>query len=116
MNLRLILTALQARGIRVEAMRLIGGGARGRFWNQMMADIYGLPVFRMAILEEATSMGAAMAGGVGVGLFPDFSVSQQMNPVAEIFAPDPKARQVYEQMFPLFEACYQALVPVYEQI
>jgi xylulokinase len=116
MNLRLILTALQAHGVPLEAMRLIGGGGRGRFWNQMLADIYGLPVYRMAILEEATSMGAAMAGGVGVGLFPDFSVSQQMNPVAETFTPDPKARQVYEQIFPLFESCYQALAPVYERM
>lgn len=116
MNLRLILTALQSNGLQVDAMRLIGGGARGRFWNQMMADIYGLPTYRMTILEEATSMGAAMAGGIGVGLFPDFSVSQQMNPVAEVFEPDPRARQVYEQIFPLFEACYQALAPVYEQI
>lgn len=116
MNLRLILTALQSHGVQVEAMRLIGGGARGRFWNQMMADIYGLPVYRMTILEEATSMGAAMAGGIGVGLFPDFSVSQQMNPVAEVFEPDPTARQVYEQAFPLFEACYQALEPVYNQL
>jgi xylulokinase len=115
MNLRLILTALQSHGVQVEAMRLIGGGARGRFWNQMMADIYGLPVYRMAILEEATSMGAAMAGGIGVGLFPDFSVSQQMNPVAEMFEPDPKTRQTYEQIFPIFEALYQALAPVYEQ-
>jgi xylulokinase len=115
MNLRLILTALQSHGVQVDAMRLIGGGARGRFWNQMMADIYGLPVYRMAILEEATSMGAAMAGGIGVGLFPDFTVSQQMNPVAETFVPEPKARQIYEQVFPLFEACYQALAPVYEQ-
>jgi xylulokinase len=116
MNLRLILAALQSHGLQVEAMRLIGGGARGRFWNQMMADIYNLPVYRMAILEEATSMGAAMAGGIGVGLFPDFSVSQQMNPVAEIFMPDPAAQHAYEQIFPLFEACYLALAPVYELI
>jgi xylulokinase len=116
MNLRLILAGLQSHGVQVEAMRLIGGGARGRFWNQMMANIYGLPVYRMAILEEATSMGAAMAGGVGVGLFPDFSVSQQMNPVAEIFTPNPAAQRVYAQIYPLFEACYQALEPVYEQI
>lgn len=116
LNLRVILDTFRAQGMRIQDMRLIGGGARGRFWNQMMADIYGLPTYRLAILEEATSMGAAMAGGVGVGLFPDFSISQQMNPVAEVFEPDSKARQVYEQVFPLFEACYQALVPVYEQI
>jgi xylulokinase len=116
MNLRIILQSFLAQGAPVEMMRLIGGGARGRFWNQMMADIYGVPVVRMSILEEATSMGAALAGGVGVGLFPDFSVCQQMNPPAEVFTPDPAAQETYARLFPIFEAAYQALVPVYEQL
>ena len=45
--------------------RIRGGGARGRFWNQVMADIFGLPVQRLKVLEEATSMGAALAGMIG---------------------------------------------------
>ena len=73
MNLRIILDAFRAQGTEIDAMRVIGGGASGRVWNQIMADIYGLPVQRLAILEEATSMGAALVGGVGVGLYPDFS-------------------------------------------
>jgi len=114
MNLRVILDAFRSQGTQIQAMRLIGGGARGRFWNQMMADLYGLPVHRLAILEEATSMGAALTGGVGVGLYPDFSMIERMNPVAEIIDPDPAAQVAYEQIYPIFEAAYQALVPVYD--
>lgn len=114
MNLRVILDTFTSQGAQIEAMRVIGGGARGRFWNQMMADIYGLPVQRLAILEEATSMGAALAGGVGVGLYPDFSMAEQMNPRVEIFTPDLTAQTAYEKIYPVFEAAYQALVPVYE--
>jgi len=116
MNLRVILDAFRAQGTPIEAMRLIGGGARGRFWNQIMADIYGIPVHRLAILEEATSMGAALAGGVGVGLYPDFSMIETMNRVVEVIAPDPAAQAVYEEVYPIFEAAYQALVPVYDRI
>ena len=82
----MILDAFQAQGTQIEAMRLIGGGARGRFWNQMMADVYGVPVQRLAILEEATSMGAALAGGVGVGLYPDFGMIERMNPCHCVFS------------------------------
>ncbi len=114
MNLRVILDAFRAQGAQIEAMRLIGGGAQGRFWNQLMADLYGLPVHRLTILEEATSMGAALTGGVGVGLYPDFSLGERMNPVAEVIEPDPAAQAAYEQRYPIFEAAYQALVPVYE--
>ncbi len=116
MNLRVILDAFRAQGTPIEAMRLIGGGARGRFWNQIMADIYSIPVHRLAILEEATSMGAALAGGVGVGLYPDFSMIETMNRVVEVIAPDPAAQAVYEEVYPIFEAAYQALVPVYDRI
>jgi xylulokinase len=116
MNLRIIQDALTARGATIEAMRVIGGGARGRFWNRIMADVYGVPVHRLAILEEATSMGAALAGGVGVGLYPDFSMIEVMNRVVEVIEPDPAAHAHYEQIFPIFEAAYQALLPIYDQI
>jgi xylulokinase len=85
-------------------------------WNQIMADVYGVPVHRLAILDEATSMGAALAGGIGVGLYPDFSMIEHMNRVVEVFAPNPAARRVYERMLPIVQAAYQALVPINEQI
>lgn len=116
MNLRVILEAFGSQGARIEAMRLIGGGARGRFWNRMMADVYGLPVHRLAVLEEATSMGAALTGGVGVGLYPDFSMIETMNPVTEVIQPDPVAQVAYERILPIFEAAYQSLVPVYDMM
>ncbi|GAB4514185.1 MAG: xylulokinase [Anaerolineae bacterium] len=116
MNLRIILDAFTAQGVQIEAMRLIGGGARGRFWNQIMADIYGMPIERLAILEEATSMGAAVAGGVGVGLYPDFSIIDQMNAVDAVIDPNPKAQAVYADLFPVFDAAYEALVPVYNML
>ncbi len=116
MNLRLILEAFQAQGAEVEAMRLIGGGARGRIWNQIMADIYGIPVQRLAILEEATSMGAALAGGIAVGLYPGFSMATEMNPVAEVIDPDPTLRATYAELTEIFKETYRALAPVYERM
>jgi xylulokinase len=116
MNLRVILDAFRVQGMEIDAMRVIGGGARGRFWNRIMADIYGMPVQRLTILEEATSMGAAVAGGVGVGLYPDFSIINQMNQIAEDIAPDPASQAAYEKVYPAFEAAYHALVPIYDMI
>jgi xylulokinase len=116
MNLRVILDAFQAQGAQIQAMRLIGGGASGRFWNQMMANVYGMPVHRLAILEEATSMGAALTGGVGVGLYSDFSMIETMNQVNETIMPVPAAQAAYEGIYPIFEAAYQALVPIYDMM
>ncbi len=116
MNLRVILDAFRQQGTRIDAMRVIGGGASGRIWNQIMADVYGMPVHRLAILEEATSMGAALVGGVGVGLYPDFSMIETMNHIAGTVLPDPKAQAIYDRMYPIFNKIYTALVPIYEDI
>lgn len=116
LNLRVILDAFRAQGAAIDSIRVIGGGASGRFWNQIMADIYGIPVQRLAILEEATSMGAALIGGIGVELYPDFSMAEQMNAVAQTVSPDAAAVAVYERLYPIFEATYHALTPVYDQL
>ncbi|MBK9747909.1 MAG: xylulokinase [Chloroflexi bacterium] len=116
MNLRVILDAFRTQGLHIDAMRVIGGGARGRLWNQIMADIYGIPIQRLSVLEEATSMGAALVGGVGIGLYPDYSIIEHMNETAEVITPNPSAQAVYEQIYPVFNTMYEALVPVYEQI
>ena len=116
MNLRLILEAFTAQGAQIDAMRVIGGGARGRFWNRLMADIYGLPIHRLAVLEEATSMGAALVGGVGVGLYPNFEMSETMNRLAEEVKPDLAANADYQKLFPIFESAYHALEPINEML
>ncbi|HOT92754.1 MAG TPA: xylulokinase [Anaerolineae bacterium] len=116
MNLCLTLDAFREQGARVDAMRLIGGGAKGRLWNQIMADVYGLPIHRLALLDEATSMGAALAGGVGVGLYPGFEMATTMNPSVETIEPNPRAQAVYAELYPLFQETYKALVPVYKRL
>ncbi len=115
-NLRVILDAFTSQGAQISAMRVIGGGARGRFWNQIMADIYGIPVQRLSVLEEATSMGAAVAGGVGIGLYKDWSIIEQMNAIAETITPRAEPMVAYAQLYPIFEAAYHALSPIYDML
>jgi len=116
MNLKVIMDAMTRQGVNINAMRVIGGGAKGTLWNQIMADIYGVEVQRLSILEEATSMGAAIAGGVGIGLYKDFSIAEQMNSVASSVKPNPEHKAKYESLMPLFNQAYNALEPVFEQL
>jgi len=52
-----------------EGARVIGGGAKGRLLRQIMADVYGRKILCLLLIEEATSLGAAIAGGIGTGIF-----------------------------------------------
>ncbi len=55
----------------VEA-RVIGGGARSNVWNQIKADVLGVPYQRLKRAEFAT-WGSALIAGHAVGLFGDLA-------------------------------------------
>ena len=115
-NLKMILDAFLGQGAVIRAMRLIGGGARSALWRQILADVYGLPILRPALLAEATALGAAVAGGVGVGLFPDFRVAHGLFQVEEGERPNAAAQARYAELYPLFQETYRALEPIYERL
>ena len=115
-NLNVILNAFLEQGANVEAIRVIGGGAKGRLWRQIMADVYNRPILRPALLDEATSFGAAVAGGVGVGIFKDFSIAEELTPIVETLYPDPTVQEKYQELYALFNELYEALVPMYTKL
>jgi xylulokinase len=116
LNLRSILEALGARRTGTTAMRLIGGAARSRTWRQILADVFGLPILLPALPTQATSLGAAIAGGIGVGLYPDFGVAHRFIRVAEAERPDARATRRYAEIYPLFLETYRALEPIFDRL
>ncbi|MBM3475145.1 MAG: xylulokinase [Armatimonadetes bacterium] len=114
LNLRLVLDLFRENGARIDAMRVIGGGAKGELWRQIMADAYGVPVLLPAHPEEATSIGAAVAGGVGVGLFRDFGVAEEIAQITVRHEPRAEAKAVYERLAPVFRRAYEGLVEAFE--
>ncbi|MGC8780496.1 MAG: xylulokinase, partial [Anaerolineae bacterium] len=115
-HLRLILDALREQGAAIRAMRLIGGGAASALWRQIIADALGLPILLPGLTAEATSLGAAIAGGVGVGLYPDYSVAGRFIPAAEAEQPDPTVATRYAAMIALYAEAYRALEPIFARL
>jgi len=100
----------------METMTIIGGGAKSSLWLQMMADIYNCQVQRPNFLEEATSMGAAVVGGVGVGLFPGFETIDRFIRIEETITPNKENQAHYAKMKPLFDKAYFALVDLFAEM
>jgi xylulokinase len=115
-NLRLILDAFQSQGVVIPAMRLIGGGARSPLWRQILADVLGMPILLPELVTEATSLGAAIAGGVGVGIFDNFAVADRFIRTAVAAQPKPVALARYAELAPLFCAAYRGLEPVFGRL
>ncbi len=114
-NLEIILGIFR-REIEVDSMIVIGGGAKGAVWRQMMADVYNLEIRTPHYLEEATSMGAAVIGGVGAGLFEDFDVIDRFVKIDHVHTPIEANRQKYLPLMPIFDECYHALCGVYDRL
>ena len=115
MNLAIIVDIFRQH-VPIEAITVIGGGAKGAAWRQMMADMYDCRIEKLNYLEEATSMGAAVIGGVAAGVYPDFDVIHRFIHTDEVVEPNPANQAVYRKMMPIFEKCYHALVDVYEDL
>ncbi len=112
LNLGIILSIFREQ-VPIQEITVIGGGAKGDVWRRIMADVYQADVLRPDYLEEATSMGAAIIGGVGCGAFPGFDVADRFITIADRTRPDPKAAPVYEEARRLLDGSYEALAPLF---
>lgn len=113
-NLRTGLQAFRDAGIIVNSIDAIGGAARSRLLLQIFADVWGVPVASRVLRDEATSIGAAVVGGVGVGLFDDFGVAGQLALKDEAALPDVTRRARYNGDYAQFLDAYQRLEPWFD--
>ena len=114
-NLRLILDIFRSKTT-INRIVVIGGGVQGDIERRILADVFDAEMQKPNFLEEATSMGAAVIGGVGVGILKDFSDIDRFIRIESIKKPKPQNAAVYQKMLPLVDYCYRALEPVYDEM
>ncbi|MDA3834819.1 MAG: xylulokinase [Spirochaetales bacterium] len=111
-NLGIILDVMK-QGADISEMRVIGGGAKGLQWQQIMADVYDMPVRVPRYLEEATSMGAAVIGGVGCGVLDSFDRVEDFIQFTHRVEPIAEHTRIYRQKRTLFDEAYEAFLPLF---
>jgi xylulokinase len=84
-------------------LRVSGGGAGVAAWNQIKADITGIPVVRVA--GDSTAAGAAMLAGLGAGVYrdPAEAVAAGYRPAGRA-EPNPARRALYDEMYRRYRA------------
>ncbi len=82
--------------LEVQETHVIGGGARSRLWNQIKADVLGIP-YRNLNREEAGVLGSAILAGYAVGVFDDLAATAEkfVQPTDRV-DPDPKVTAYYQ--------------------
>lgn len=106
---------MRAIGLELSELRVVGGGAKSRLWNQIKADVAGIPVAVPQTIET-TALGAGLLALVGVGAYGSLTEAcDQAVRIARRFEPRPTAQAIYEEGYHRYRQTYFALLPVYEE-
>jgi xylulokinase len=96
-------------GLKISQVRSVGGGTRSGIWNQIKADVLGIP-----LVLPATSVGApfgdAIVAGMGLGWYPD--PQQALTELVKLqkrYEPDPEQNARYTQLFHIYRRIYEHL-------
>ena len=107
-NLALILDVFN-NNLPTESIRVIGGGAQGELWCQILADTFGQQIEVPSVLEGASSMGAALIGGVGSGVLPSFDAAHDFIQINRTTSPITENLELYQQKKNLLQKVYHTL-------
>jgi sugar (pentulose or hexulose) kinase len=90
-------------------LRLTGGGSRSDLWNQIFSDVLEITCVRN-VIEEATSLGAAILAASGAGLFPDIAkAADNICKVDKKWLPDKSRHSMYDRLYRFSYDLYNSL-------
>jgi xylulokinase len=115
-NLRTGLRAFTENGIPVPSIDAIGGAANAGLLLEIFADVWGIPVRARELVDEANSIGAAVVGGVAVGIFDSFAQAGTFSGGAGGQAPDQQRHQRYSEGYERFLDAYRRLEPWFDAL
>ena len=111
--MRDVLERVQNLGVRVDAIRAVGGGAKSAFWTQIRADLTGIHV-EIARHVDTSPIGAAMLGSVAAGLAPDLGQSAlRLNEGLKIVHPNPAQKAAYDAAYEKYHQLFKHLRPLF---
>jgi xylulokinase len=101
-------TAQQA-GVTLNEIRSVGGGTRSSLWNQIKADVLGLPIL-LPQVSVGAAFGSAVLVGMGLGLYPDVRRTlHEMVQLGARYEPDPDNHALYQELYQVFRSIYESL-------
>ncbi|HPV43437.1 MAG TPA: FGGY-family carbohydrate kinase, partial [Spirochaetota bacterium] len=103
--------------IKIERLRVSGGGSQSAVAMQLTADIFDLTAERPHTYETS-ALGAAIDAAVGLKLHTDFdSAVSAMTRLRDAFEPIPENRDIYRELYEkVYLKMYDRLKALYDEI
>lgn len=111
-SLKDCMKTFREEGADIKEAFIIGGGARGKLWRQIVSDMLGIPLLKSE--RDDSSFGSAMLAGAAAGVFESKEEAvSRCTGAAERIYPEEERRRIYEQGFSDYKRIHDALAEVY---
>ncbi len=94
-------------GIEFETIVFAGGASKGALWSQILADVTGYRV-KIPKVTEATALGAAMAAGVGCGVYKNLvEAAKELVVWDKVYEPNAENKKIYDKIKKNWQKAYE---------
>ena len=111
-SLKDCMNTAQELGMEMGRVRIIGGGAKGKLWRQIVADVLGLKMEKIKV--DDSSFGTAILAAVGIGWFDSYEeATEACIEIDSVSEPNPETQAIYEKLFKKYKDIHDALENIY---
>ncbi|MFA7083529.1 MAG: autoinducer-2 kinase, partial [Arcobacteraceae bacterium] len=94
-------------GVEIKEIVFAGGASKGSLWCQILADVTGCTI-KIPKVTEATALGAAMAAGVGAGIYKSLQEASKTLVVWDkMYYANEENHKLYKEITIKWEALYE---------
>lgn len=98
-----------------DVVHFIGGGANSAVWCQILADVFDRKIAQIEEPVAANSRGAALLALLSIGAITQSDIKNLVG-VKQIFSPNEKNTDLYQQKFEIFKTVYQKNKSIFKQL
>jgi sugar (pentulose or hexulose) kinase len=101
---RMLLEAMaSALNAKYREIAFVGGGAKSPLWSQITSDVFALPICVTSTVESS-SLGAAIIGATGLGIYQTFEEAADKMTSLEIkYRPNSETTDIYDRLFEVYK-------------
>ncbi len=112
-GLRDSLELMRSLGVKIDEVRMLGGGAKSLLWRQILADVFSTRIISNVVTQGA-AYGAALLAGVGAGAFEDVNdacakAGSQAVDHGCVETEPGNGKEIYATAYPRYQSLYKAL-------
>ena len=109
------LDVAELAGAKANELLAVGGSANSALWTQIKSDITGKPI-AVPFSDTATTLGAAILAGVGVGIYEDFDKAVKKTVrITRRYEPDEERHEFYKKNYGTYQELYTDLKDLMRQ-